>query len=44
MKEIETKKRSEFIKKHAKLKADSKHLPSKYKDILKQKEKELKIK
>ena len=44
MKEIETNKRSEFIKKHGKLKADAKHLPSKYKEILKQKEKELKIK
>jgi len=42
--EIETNKRSEFIKKHAELKNSVKYLPSKYKEILKQKEKELKIK
>ena len=44
IKEIETNKRSEFIKKHAELKSSVKYLPSKYKEILKQKEKELKIK
>lgn len=44
IKEIETNKRSEFIKKHAELKNSVKYLPSKYKEILKQKEKELKIK
>ena len=44
MKEIETNKRSEFIKKHAELKNSVKYLPSKYKEMLKQKEKELKIK
>ena len=44
MKEIETNKRSEFIKKHAELKNSVKYLPSKYKEILKEKEKELKIK
>ena len=44
IKEIETNKRSEFIKKHAELKNSVKYLPSKYKEILKEKEKELKIK
>ncbi|MEE8566080.1 MAG: hypothetical protein V3S79_06825 [Candidatus Thermoplasmatota archaeon] len=44
MKEIETNKRSEFIKKHAELKYSVKYLPSKYKEMLKRKEKELKIK
>ena len=44
MKEIETNKRSEFIKNHAELKTAVKYLPSKYKDLLKQKEKEFKIK
>ena len=44
IKEIEKNKRSEFIKKHAELKNSVKYLPSKYKEILKQKEKELKIK
>ena len=44
IKEIETNKRSEFIKKHAELKDSVKYLPSKYKTMLKQKEKELKIK
>ena len=44
IKEIETNKRSEFIKKHAELKNSVRYLPSKYKAMLKQKEKELKIK
>lgn len=44
IKEIETNKRSEFIKQHAELKSSVKYLPSKYKEMLKQKEKELKIK
>lgn len=44
MKEIETNKRSEFIKNHGELKTAVKYLPSKYKDLLKQKEKEFKIK
>lgn len=44
IKEIETNKRSEFIKLHAELKNSVKYLPSKYKEMLKQKEKELKIK
>ncbi len=44
IKEIETNKRSEFIKNHAELKTSVKYLPSKYKELLKQKEKEFKIK
>ncbi len=44
IKEIETNKRSEFIKKHAELKNSVKYLPSKYKEMVKLKEKELKIK
>jgi H+/Cl- antiporter ClcA len=44
IKEIETNKRSEFIKLHAELKNSVKYLPSKYKEMLRQKEKELKIK
>ena len=44
MDEIKTNKRSEFIKLHAELKSKTKHLPSKYRKILKDKEKELKIK
>jgi hypothetical protein len=44
IKEIETNKRSEFIKLHTELKNSVKYLPSKYKEMLKQKEKELKIK
>jgi len=43
IKEIETNKRSEFIRKHAELKDYVKYLPSKYRAMLKQKEKELKI-
>ena len=42
--EIETNKRSEFIRKHAELKDSVKYLPSKYRAMLQQKEKELKIK
>jgi len=44
LEEIKTDKRSEFIKKHGKLKIDSKKLPSKYQKMLKDKEKELGIK
>ncbi len=44
LKELETNKRSEFLKKHLQVKLKVKHLPSKYKEMLKQKEKELKIK
>jgi hypothetical protein len=42
--EIKTDKRSDFIKIHAKLRNVSKRLPSKYKKMLKEKEKELGIK
>jgi H+/Cl- antiporter ClcA len=42
--EIETNKRSEFIKRHSDLKDTVRYLPSKYKKMLKEKEKELKIK
>jgi len=44
LEEIETKKRSEFIKRHSDLKDSVRYLPSKYKEMLKEKEKELKIK
>lgn len=44
MEEIETNKRSEFIKRHGELKTKVKHLPTKYQKILSEKEKELKIK
>jgi uncharacterized membrane protein len=44
IKEIKTKKRSDFIKKHGDLKDTVRYLPSKYKILLKEKEKELKIK
>ncbi len=44
LEEIQTNKRSEFIKKHKELKGIVKHLPSKYKKMVKDKEKELKIK
>ena len=44
IKEIETNKRSEFIKRHGDLKDSVRNLPSKYKDMLKEKEKEFKIK
>jgi hypothetical protein len=42
--ELETNKRSEFLKKHGEVKEIVKHLPSKYKKMLKKKEKELRIK
>ena len=42
--ELETNKRSELIKKHSELKDTVKHLPSKYKNMLKEKEDELRIK
>ena len=42
--EIETKRRSDFIKKHQELKNSVRFLPSKYQNMLKEKEKELKIK
>ncbi|MEA3458275.1 MAG: hypothetical protein U9R21_06305 [Candidatus Thermoplasmatota archaeon] len=44
LEEIETNKRSEFIKRHSDLKDSVRYLPSKYKEMLKEKEKELKIK
>jgi len=42
--ELETNKRSEFIKKHAELKNTVKHMPTKYQKLVKEKEKELKVK
>lgn len=42
--EIKTNKRSELLKKHAELKNTARHMPSKYQKMLKDKEKELKIK
>ena len=42
--ELETNKRSEIIKKHTELKNVVKHLPSKYRKMLKDKEEELSIK
>jgi len=44
LEELETNKRSEFLKKHSQVKMKVKHLPSKYQKMLKDKEKELKIK
>ena len=44
LKELETNKRSELIKKHSELKSVVKHLPSKYQKMLKDKEEELKLK
>jgi hypothetical protein len=42
--ELNTNKRSEFIKTHVELKESVRKLPSKYKEMLKDKEKELRIK
>lgn len=44
LEEIETNKRSEFLKRHSDLKDSVRYLPSKYKEMLKEKERELKIK
>ena len=44
LEEMETNKRSELLKKHNELKIAVKHMPSKYKKMLKDKEDELKIK
>ena len=44
LEELETNKRSEFLKKHSQVKIKVKHLPSKYQEMLKRKEEELKIK
>lgn len=42
--DLQTKKRSEFLKNHATLKDAARHLPSKYQNLLKEKEKELNVK
>jgi uncharacterized protein involved in cysteine biosynthesis len=42
--ELETNKRSEFLKKHIEIKQKVKHLPSKYQKMLREKEEELQIK
>jgi hypothetical protein len=44
LEELETNKRSEIIKKHSELKKAVKHMPSKYKKMLEDKEEEFKIK
>jgi len=44
LEEIQTNKRSEFLKKHGELKDTVRFLPSKYKKMLKEKEEELRIK
>ena len=44
LKELETNKRSELCKRHKELRQRSKHLPSKYQQLLKEKERELNIK
>ena len=44
LEEMETNKRSELLKKHNELKIAVKHMPSRYKKMLKHKEDELKIK
>jgi hypothetical protein len=43
LEEIQTNKRSEFLKKHNELKDSVRYLPSKYKKLLENKEKELRI-
>jgi len=44
LEEIQTNKRSEFLKRHNELKEYARHLPSKYKEMVKEKEEELGIK
>lgn len=44
LEEIDTNKRSEFLKNHTKLRTAARHLPSKYQDMLSEKEKELRVK
>ena len=44
LEELQTNKRSELLKKHGELKEAVRHLPSKYKEMVKEKEKELRIK
>ncbi len=42
--DLQTKKRSEFLKNHAALKDAARHLPSKYQKLLEEKEKKLNVK
>jgi len=44
LEELQTNKRSELLKRHSELKESVRHLPFKYKEMLKEKEKELRIK
>lgn len=44
LEELQTNKRSELFKRHSELKESVRHLPSKYKEMIKEKEKELRIK
>jgi len=44
MEELETNKRSEFLKKHSQLKSTVKHLPKKYQIMVRDKEEELNVK
>ena len=44
LEELQTNKRSELLKKHVELKDTVRHLPSKYRKMLKEKETELRIK
>jgi len=44
LEELKTNKRSELLKRHSEIKNKVRHLPSKYKKMLKEKENELKIK
>ena len=44
LEEFQTNKRSELLKRHSELKESVRHLPSKYKEMVKEKEKELRIK
>jgi len=44
LEELQTKKRSEFLKKHVELKDAARHLPSKYQQLLEEKERELNVK
>ncbi len=44
LEEIETNKRSEFMKNHIELKNAARHLPSKYQEMVSKKEKELRVK
>jgi len=44
LEEIQTNKRSELLKRHSELEEYARHLPSKYKEMVKEKEKELGIK